>query len=106
MPFESAVRVFDVFLNEGEKIVYRVALAFFDDLAHKSKARIAAGKPDTILNASFEDSLRLLQDAPKKVADVDAFFESVFAVRLSRAEIRALELEHERALAAELGLAL
>ena len=79
-PFELVTRVWDCFLAEGWKIVYRVMLALLDDAS-----------PD-LLKLHFEDILGYFRDLPSKV-NGDAVFAKVFAIPLKHRHVEKYEAE-------------
>ena len=79
-PFELVTRVWDCFLAEGWKIVYRVMLAILDDAS-----------PD-LLKLHFEDILGYFRDLPSKV-NGDAVFAKVFAIPLKHRHVEKYEAE-------------
>lgn len=100
LPFSHAVRVLDVYLVEGYKVLYRVALAVLKFYRkHKAGAQNSQGDP-------------IHQESEKVRADIQAFvkgiastvtpeklLEKAFSIRLfSRKEITLLQLTNERSL--------
>ena len=79
-PFELVTRVWDCFLAEGWKIVYRVMLTILDDAS-----------PD-LLKLHFEEILHYLRDLPSKV-DGDAIFRKVFGIPLKYRHVKKYEAE-------------
>jgi len=78
--FELVTRVWDCFLAEGWKIVYRVMLAILDDASPK------------LLKLHFEEILGYFRDLPSKV-NGDAIFAKVFAIPLKHRHIEKWEDE-------------
>ena len=79
-PFELVTRVWDCFLAEGWKIIYRVMLAILDNAS-----------PD-LMKLHFEEILGYFRDLPAKV-DGDVIFAKVFAIPLKRRHIEKYEAE-------------
>ncbi|KAK2820272.1 hypothetical protein Q5P01_023231 [Channa striata] len=89
LPFSHVVRVLDVYLVEGFKILYRVAIALLK-FYRKHKAGAQGGQGN-----------QQQQDSGKVKADIQAFklLEKAFSIRLfSRKEINLLQLTNERSL--------
>ncbi|CAL8301961.1 unnamed protein product [Lota lota] len=101
LPFGHAARVLDVFLVEGYKVLYRVALALLKLYRkHKAAAGAAAAAP-----APQQDSAAVREDIQAFVRNIDAsvtaekLLEKAFSIRLfSRKEIALLQLANERSL--------
>ena len=80
LPFDIVVRVFDCYLLEGEKILYRVALALFKL------------KENEILNSKkFESIMEILKNLTKEVGSADELLKTAFDFSLSRNDIRYYE---------------
>jgi len=79
-PFELVARVWDCFLAEGWKIIYRVMLAILDDAS-----------PD-LLKLHFEEILGYFRDLPSKVKG-DTVFAKVFAIPLKHRHVEKYEAE-------------
>ncbi|XP_077407838.1 TBC1 domain family member 24 [Vanacampus margaritifer] len=99
LPFSHIVRVLDVYLVEGYKILYRVAIALLK-FYRKHKAGAAAGLAD-----QQQDSGKVRSDIQafvKGIASVvapDKLLEKAFSIRLlSRKEITLLQLTNEKSL--------
>ena len=83
LPFNIVVRIFDCYLLEGEKIIYRIALALF-----KLKAKyLLKGK-------SFETIMEKMKSITNEINDPDILLETAFDFSLSRKDISKLELEY------------
>ena len=83
LSFNIVVRIFDCFLLEGEKIIYRVALALIklkEDIIIKSK--------------SFETVMETLKSNSNEIKSPDILLETAFNFSLSREEIKRLEKEY------------
>lgn len=101
LPFSHVVRVLDVYLVEGYKILFRVAIALLK-FYRKNKAGVAQG----------QSNQQQQQDSDKVRADIQAFvkgiastvtadklLEKAFSIRLlSRKEITLLQLTNEKSL--------
>jgi Rab-GTPase-TBC domain len=77
LPFRLVVRLFDCFLNEKFKILYRVALAIFKI---KEKALLATPHMDKLM-----ENLRFFKE-PEFIDD-DIFIDICFKIKLSKKEI-------------------
>ena len=83
LPFNIVVRIFDCYLLEGEKIIYRIALALF-----KLKEKyLLKGK-------SFETIMEKMKSITNEINDPDILLETAFDFSLSRKDISKLELEY------------
>ncbi|XP_016424606.1 TBC1 domain family member 24-like isoform X2 [Sinocyclocheilus rhinocerous] len=97
LPFSFAARVMDVYLVEGYKVLYRVALAI---LKFYRKQRAAAGSALTKQDSAAvrSDIQAFVQNIGKSVTP-DKLLEKAFSIRLfSRKEITLLQLANEKSL--------
>ena len=78
--FDLVTRVWDVFLGEGWKIIYRIMLALLQQ--HQSQ----------LMRMSFEDILAFLRDLPEKV-NGHAVMETALKINLKTKQIVRLEKE-------------
>ena len=83
--FDLVTRVWDAFLLEGYKIVYRVALALVKSMETQ------------LLEADFEASMALFRNLPK-IVDADKVMDMAFALPLKRAHIAAAERQYDETL--------
>ena len=84
LPFNIVVRIFDCYLLEGEKIIYRIALALF-----KLKENyLLKGK-------SFESVMEKMKLLTNEIKNPDILLETAFNFSLSRKDIKKLESEYE-----------
>ncbi|NWR64319.1 TBC24 protein, partial [Bucorvus abyssinicus] len=92
LPMVYIARVFDVFLVEGYKVLYRVALALL-----KFFHKVRAGQP--MESDSIQQDIRaFVRDIAKSVPP-ERLLEKAFAIRLfSRKEIQLLQMANEKAL--------
>ncbi|NXK27039.1 TBC24 protein, partial [Arenaria interpres] len=92
LPMVYIARVFDVFLVEGYKVLYRVALALL-----KFFHKVRAGQP--MESDSVQQDIRaFVRDIAKSVSP-ERLLEKAFAIRLfSRKEIQLLQMANEKAL--------
>ncbi|XP_042691306.1 TBC1 domain family member 24 isoform X2 [Centrocercus urophasianus] len=92
LPMVYVARVFDVFLVEGYKVLYRVALAIL-----KFFHKVRAGQP--MESDSVQQDIRaFVRDIAKSVSP-ERLLEKAFAIRLfSRKEIQLLQMANEKAL--------
>ncbi|XP_042253868.1 TBC1 domain family member 24 isoform X1 [Thunnus maccoyii] len=100
LPFTHVVRVLDVYLVEGYKILYRVAIALLK-FYRKHKAGAQGGQG----NQQQQDSGRVRADIQTFVKGIgstvtpDKLLEKAFSIRLfSRKEITLLQLTNEKSL--------
>ncbi|XP_068102847.1 TBC1 domain family member 24 [Hyperolius riggenbachi] len=92
LPFTYIARVFDVFLVEGYKVLYRIALAL---LKFFQKARGGQPMESNNVKGDIQDFVRDIA----KSATPDKLLEKAFAIRLfSRKEINLLQIANEKAL--------
>ncbi|XP_045045698.1 TBC1 domain family member 24 isoform X1 [Desmodus rotundus] len=92
LPLNYFARVFDVFLVEGYKVLYRVALAIL-----KFFHKVRAGQPLESDNVK-QDIRTFVKDIAKTVSP-EKLLEKAFAIRLfSRKEIQLLQMANEKAL--------
>eukprot|EP00586_Coscinodiscus_wailesii_P017241 CAMPEP_0172517932 /NCGR_PEP_ID=MMETSP1066-20121228/289017_1 /TAXON_ID=671091 /ORGANISM="Coscinodiscus wailesii, Strain CCMP2513" /LENGTH=449 /DNA_ID=CAMNT_0013300149 /DNA_START=59 /DNA_END=1408 /DNA_ORIENTATION=+ len=80
-PFELVTRVWDCFLAEGWKIVYRIMLAILS--VHERK----------LLKMDFEDILGFFRDVGQK-AEADKLFEVAFKIQLKNKHVKKYEKEY------------
>ncbi|KAG6942368.1 hypothetical protein JG688_00018153, partial [Phytophthora aleatoria] len=86
-PFEFVTRVWDTFLHEGWKVIYRVALALMK-ISQK-----------TLLSSKFEIIMEYFRDLPNKV-DTDEVLTVAFRMPIKRAQIAHLLEEYHSSSAA------
>ncbi|XP_074870878.1 TBC1 domain family member 24-like isoform X3 [Carettochelys insculpta] len=93
LPFEYAIRVLDVYLLEGQKVLYRVALA----LLRQYGLSVTSGE----LNMTdIEGELKAFMQSIRKHVTADKLLERAFGIRLfSRKEIWLLQMANRKALA-------
>ena len=84
-PFNILVRIFDTFLFEGEKIIYRFALAFL-----KLKER-----EFTNGEKGIGPTMRTISNCSKNI-DEELLVKTAFSFRLPKRKIRNLEAEYEK----------
>lgn len=95
LPFSHAARVMDVFLVEGFKVLYRVALALLK-LYRKQKLDKSTSRKDA---SGVRDDMREFVKSITSSVSPDKLMEKAFAIRLfSRKEINLLQLANEKAL--------
>jgi hypothetical protein len=92
-PFPVVVRIWDAFLCEGWKVVFRVSLAALKTVEH-----------DLARAAAFEDVMAVFKALPARI-DADALLADAFALRLASADLDALREEYEQVKAAGLDTA-
>merc|ERR1719262_2163448 len=79
-PFSTVVRVWDIFLAEGVKIIFRIALA------------LLKLNQETLLNESFEQILQTLKQAPSRV-ETDALIQVALSIKLKNKTLKDIESE-------------
>lgn len=98
LPFAHAARVLDVFLVEGYKVLYRVALALLKFYRkHKASAPAAQQQPQD--SARVKGEIQAFVKGIASTVNPDKLLEKAFSIRLfSRKEITLLQLTNEKAL--------
>uniref|UniRef100_A0A8C2D7V7 TBC1 domain family member 24 n=1 Tax=Cyprinus carpio TaxID=7962 RepID=A0A8C2D7V7_CYPCA len=97
LPFSFAARVMDVFLVEGYKVLYRVALAILK-FYRKQRAATSSALTKQDSAAVRRDIQAFVQNIGKSVTP-DKLLEKAFSIRLfSRKEITLLQLANEKSL--------
>ncbi|XP_029327152.1 TBC1 domain family member 24 isoform X5 [Mus caroli] len=92
LPLNYFARVFDVFLVEGYKVLYRVALAIL-----KFFHKVRAGQP--LESDNVKQDIRMFVKDIAKTVSPEKLLEKAFAIRLfSRKEIQLLQMANEKAL--------
>ena len=81
LPFEIIVRIFDCYLLEGEKIIYRAALAI-----------LKLNEDDLLKAKHFESFMENLRNCTNKIKDVEEFLKTAFKFSFSRNDI----IKHEQ----------
>ncbi|NXK50368.1 TBC24 protein, partial [Chauna torquata] len=93
LPFSYAIRVFDVYLLEGQKVLYRIALA----LLKQYRLSVA---PAELEGADIRAGLQAFARNIAQHVTVDKLLERAFGIRLfSRKEIWLLQMANRKALA-------
>jgi hypothetical protein len=87
---ELYYRVLDAFLLEGDKVLYRVALALIASRERELLRAAAADQPDVVLNTlgALEHDYRY-----HRARGGDALMEAAFAVKITHAEIHKFETD-------------
>ena len=78
MSFETLLRVWDIYLNEGLKTIFRMGIGF---LKYYEKE---------LLNGTFEDMQDIFRDGMGKV-DTEKFINTCFSFKITHAQLSALE---------------
>jgi hypothetical protein len=81
LPFDAALRVWDSFIFDGTKIIFRVGLAM---LKLQEKAFLAT---------DFEGIMGIFGDYPRDKLEPDVLFEQAFAFSFTRARLAELEAD-------------
>lgn len=85
LPFESALRVWDMFFYEGSKTFFSAALAVFK-----------ASEKDIIAVSDPMEVFQIVQSVPKKLIDVNLFAEDCFSRKFRLRQSRVDELRELR----------
>lgn len=80
LPFSTVVRVWDIFLAEGVKIIFRIALA------------LLKLNQEALLNQSFEQILQTLKQAPSAV-ESDMLIKTALNIKLKNKTLKDIESE-------------
>ncbi|GAB2299881.1 hypothetical protein Dimus_033931 [Dionaea muscipula] len=80
-PFHLALRIWDVFLNEGVKIVFKVGLALLKNYH------------DDLVKLPFEKLIHALRNFPDEVMDPDTILPMAYSIKISRS-LEELRLEY------------
>ncbi len=80
--FDLVTRVWDIFIFEDIKIVYRVALGLIKFIEAK------------IIDSDFEDNLALIHDIPELI-EVESLMKVVWQIPLHREDIKKFEKEFD-----------
>ncbi|TWW81385.1 TBC1 domain family member 24 [Takifugu flavidus] len=98
LPFSHMVRILDVFLVEGYKILFRVAIALLK-FYRKHKAGVQGSQPPQQDSDKVRADIRAFVKGIASVITPDKLLEKAFSIRLfSRKEITLLQLTNERSL--------
>nr|XP_006131425.2 TBC1 domain family member 24-like isoform X2 [Pelodiscus sinensis] len=93
LPFDYAIRVLDVFLLEGQKVLYRIALA----LLMQYRLLVTSGELEA---TNVQGELKAFVQNVKKHMAADKLLERAFGIRLfSHKEIWLLQMANRKALA-------
>ncbi|XP_039356180.1 TBC1 domain family member 24-like isoform X2 [Mauremys reevesii] len=93
LPFDYAIRVLDVYLLEGQKVLYRIALA----LLRQHRLSVTSGELEV---ANVKGDLKAFVQNIREHLTVDKLLERAFGIRLfSRKEIWLLQMANRKALA-------
>ncbi|KAJ8284189.1 hypothetical protein COCON_G00030390 [Conger conger] len=96
LPFPHAARVLDVFLVEGYKVLYRVALALLKFYRKQRAGQQQASAQDT---GAVRDGIQAFVQGIGSSVSPDKLLEKAFAIRLfSRKQITLLQLTNEKSL--------
>merc|ERR1712232_1437861 len=79
-PFSTVVRVWDIFLAEGVKIIFRIALALLKQ------------NQEALLSESFEQILQTLKQAPSRV-ESDQLIQVALSIKLKNKTLKDIESE-------------
>uniref|UniRef100_A0A8C4Y6G7 TBC1 domain family member 24 n=1 Tax=Gopherus evgoodei TaxID=1825980 RepID=A0A8C4Y6G7_9SAUR len=93
LPFDYTIRVLDVYLLEGQKVLYRIALA----LLRQYRLSVTSGELEV---ANVKGDLKAFVQNIREHMTVDKLLERAFGIRLfSRKEIWLLQMANRKALA-------
>merc|ERR1712151_332277 len=79
-PFSTVVRVWDIFLAEGVKIIFRIALA------------LLKLNQESLLSQSFEQILQTLKQAPSRI-ESDVLIRVSLSIKLKNKTLKDIEAE-------------
>lgn len=82
-PFHLALRIWDVFLCEGVKVVFRVGLALLKSCQ------------DELVKLPFEKLIHALRNFPEEVMDPDTLLPLAYSIKISK-RLEELRLEYEK----------
>ncbi|XP_021749540.1 EVI5-like protein [Chenopodium quinoa] len=82
-PFHLALRIWDVFLYEGVKVVFRVGLALLKSCQ------------DDLTKLPFESLIHALKNFPEEVMDPDTLLPLAYSIKISK-RLEELKLEYEK----------
>eukprot|EP00164_Ancoracysta_twista_P007120 GFYU01010055.1.p1 GENE.GFYU01010055.1~~GFYU01010055.1.p1 ORF type:complete len:400 (+),score=74.13 GFYU01010055.1:145-1344(+) len=85
-PFATVIRVWDIYLNEGIKMVFRVGLGLLKLLQ------------EDLMAAPFEKILKMLKNVPKEFLDPDKLIATAFSIGLSSKKLDHLLEQHDKEL--------
>ncbi|KGL72618.1 TBC1 domain family member 24, partial [Tinamus guttatus] len=92
LPFSYAIRIFDVYLLEGQKVLYRIALALL-------KQYRLSGSSSELQGTDIKADLQAFLQNIEEHVTVDKLLERAFGIRLfSRKEIWLLQMANRKAL--------
>lgn len=84
--FEYLVRIFDTFLLEGYKVIYRIALA----LIKKNESKIIENKGDIV------NVMGVINNLFDNIGDVDSFLNVAFGFHITYKQIEQYEKDYEK----------
>ena len=87
LPFELLVRIFDCYLLEGEKIIYRIGLAI-----------LKSNETELLKRKHFEEFMESLRNCTKNIKDIDQFLKMAFDFSFSRNHILHFEQQYQQKL--------
>eukprot|EP01132_Coremiostelium_polycephalum_P007930 gene7930-9756_t len=83
IPFQTALRIFDIYLNEGYKVLYRVGLAMLQ--LHKN----------TLLKTTtMEQFLSTLKQLNSQLHDSDLLMKKAFGIHMKRDQLNNFDTKH------------
>ncbi|KMT18449.1 hypothetical protein BVRB_2g025940 [Beta vulgaris subsp. vulgaris] len=82
-PFHLSLRIWDVFLYEGVKVVFRVGLALLKSCQ------------DDLIKLPFEKLIQALRNFPEEVMDPDTLLPLAYTIKISK-RLEELRLEYEK----------
>ena len=85
LPFELLVRIFDCYLLEGEKIIYRIGLAI-----------LKSNENELLKVRHFEEFMENLRNCTKNIKDIEQFLKMAFDFSFSRSHIVHFEQQYQQ----------
>ena len=85
LPFDLLVRIFDCYLLEGEKIIYRIGLAI-----------LKINENELLKVKHFEEFMENLRNCTKNIKDIDKFLKMAFDFSFSRNHILYYEQQYQQ----------
>ncbi|EGC38695.1 hypothetical protein DICPUDRAFT_148582 [Dictyostelium purpureum] len=84
LPYTTVLRIFDVFLNEGYKVLYRIGLALLK--THKKELK---------KKTTMEKFLATLKSLNSKMYDAEALIKTAFEISLKRSHLEDIKVKQD-----------
>jgi len=88
-PFQTVLRIFDAFLSEGSKVLYRVGIAFLKRLQTI---------PDVMQCETAQELEKVVEYVAMQTFDSDALMKKAFSLRLKRSQVQELHCKNKNLL--------